>query len=261
MKEIKILSIGNSFSQDSIYYLHKMAEEAGIYSKIVNLYVPACSLEMHWDFMHKDEQAYNYEINGEKTENKVSVKEALLEEDWDYVVTQQASYDSGIEDLYYPFIELMYEFVKKYNPNGEFVLHETWAFEKDSTHDYFVRYHNNQYEMYMRLKKAYERAADLIGVRLIPTGDIIQKLREVEPFIYERGGLSLCRDGFHMNLLYGRYIAASAWYEILFNESILDSTFIPSTDLVEDDTVDINILNMIKKYVHEICEKHKSKIN
>lgn len=257
MKKIKILAIGNSFSQDAIYYLNKMADEAGVDTKIVNLYVAACSLEMHWDFMHKDEKAYSYELNGEATGKKVSVKEALLEEDWDYVITQQASYDSGIDDLYHPFIELMYDFIKEYNPNGEIVLHETWAFEKDSWHDYFVRYHNDQNEMYERLEKCNKKAASQLGIRLIPAGDIIQKLRKVEPFIYEKGGISLCRDTFHMNYLYGRYIVGAAWFEVLFKKNIMESNFIPSTDLVEDDTVDIDVLNMIKKYVHEECESQK----
>lgn len=38
---MKILAIGNSFSQDATAYLHRMAEAGGMETKIVNLFIPA----------------------------------------------------------------------------------------------------------------------------------------------------------------------------------------------------------------------------
>ena len=59
-------------------------------------------------------------------------------------------------------------------------------------------------------------AARLIGAEIIPVGDAIQYLREnVKEFDYSAGGLSLCRDGFHLSLLYGRFAAAAVWYKTL----------------------------------------------
>ena len=57
------------------------------------------------------------------------------------------------------------------------------------------------------IKKAKEIAAELI-----PTGTVIQYLREhLAEFDYPNGGLSLCRDGYHLSLDYGRYAAAATW--------------------------------------------------
>ena len=39
---MKILAIGNSFSQDATAYLHRMAEAGGMETKIVNLFIPGC---------------------------------------------------------------------------------------------------------------------------------------------------------------------------------------------------------------------------
>ena len=39
MKKVKILAIGNSFSQDATYYLQKIAMSDGIDAKVVNLYI------------------------------------------------------------------------------------------------------------------------------------------------------------------------------------------------------------------------------
>ena len=45
-RTIKILAIGNSFSEDAIeQYLHELADADGIETVIGNLYIPGCSLE------------------------------------------------------------------------------------------------------------------------------------------------------------------------------------------------------------------------
>lgn len=72
-----------------------------------------------------------------------------------------------------------------------------WAYEIDSTHSGFLNYNNDQTEMYHRIKQVSEMAAQSIGAKLIPTGDVIQTLRETVPeFDYQNGGLSLCRTAF-----------------------------------------------------------------
>ncbi len=45
---MKICSIGNSFSQDSHKWLHKLAKNNGIELQTVSLYIGGCDLETHW---------------------------------------------------------------------------------------------------------------------------------------------------------------------------------------------------------------------
>ena len=45
---MKVLSIGNSFSQDAQRYLHRLAKEDGTFIKCVNLYIGGCSLQTHY---------------------------------------------------------------------------------------------------------------------------------------------------------------------------------------------------------------------
>lgn len=140
MAVTRILAIGNSFSEDAAYYVHPMAEAAGAQVKIVNLYIGGCSLETHWRNIESGEAAYQYQLNGVNTERYVSVEEALGEEAWDYVVTQQASHDSGWLDTYTPFIGRMQAYIRQKAPSAELLLHETWAYETDSSHGAFMRY-------------------------------------------------------------------------------------------------------------------------
>ena len=246
---IKILAIGNSFSQDAVYYLHQIAASDHVELKVVNLYIGGCSLERHWHNIVNDAEEYLYEENGVSKGEYVSILQALKMEKWDYIVTQQASYDSGIEKTYYPFLEQIVSYVKKVVPEAEFLLQETWAYEIDSLHDCFVRYENNQQTMYEKLSYAYKKAAKDLNLRLIPCGDIVQKLRKTAPFIYEHGGMSLCRDGFHMNIIYGRYLLAAIWYKFLLGRQILTNSYIPHTELAPHAVCDLEVLEVIKRLV------------
>ena len=75
---MKILSIGNSFSQDAQRYIHNIAKADGFDLKCFNLYIGGCSLHTHYVNMQTDQKAYTLEMNGESTGFKVSLKEALL---------------------------------------------------------------------------------------------------------------------------------------------------------------------------------------
>lgn len=248
---IKVLAVGNSYSHDATYYLHQIAAADGVDIKAVNLFIAACPLKRHWDNAQSEAKDYLYEENGASDDKHVSIQEALDSDKWDYIITQQASYDSGIEETYYPYIENLADYFRKKAPNAELLLHQTWAYEIDSTHGGFAKYNRDQHEMYVKLSEAYKNAAQKIGARLIPCGDAIQLLRKREPFIYEKGGISICRDGYHMNLIYGRYLLAAVWYKFFTGNPILNNTYIPATKLAPDAVCDENALNVIKQTVDD----------
>lgn len=257
MNQIKILAIGNSFSEDATYYLHQIAKTADMDSKVVNLYIGGCSLETHMNNVKNDEALYRYEINGSITERYASIKEALLEETWDFITIQQASHESGILDSYYPYVELLYDYIREYQKDTKILLHQTWAYEIDSDHKYYDRYHKSQEEMYNKLNIAYSDVKAKLGIEMIPCGDVIQEVRKRTPFRYDKGEMSLCRDGYHMHFIYGRYLTAAIWYETIFGQSILDNGFIPSTEYMPDVEVDMDALMVIKNCVHEMVKQYK----
>ncbi|WP_163191857.1 DUF4886 domain-containing protein [Clostridium thermarum] len=260
MGQVKILAIGNSFSEDATHYLHQIAAADGIDTKVVNLYIGGCSLEKHWQNIEQDARLYQYQRDGKATDKYVSIKEALMEEEWDFVISQQASHDSGIQETYYPYIINLYNYISECAPKAQRLLHQTWAYEIDSTHDCFVRYNHNQQEMYEKLCGAYKHAAHELGVKMIPSGDVVQKVRTKNPFRYEDGGMSLCRDGFHMHYIYGRYLLAATWYEVLFKNNILKNDYIPVTEFATGEVVDLNALRVIKECVHEVANSNNYKL-
>ncbi len=55
---MNVLSIGNSYTQDSHRYLSRIARADGVDLKTVNLYVGGCGLSMHHRKMLSDAKAY-----------------------------------------------------------------------------------------------------------------------------------------------------------------------------------------------------------
>lgn len=253
---MKILSIGNSFSQDAHGWLKPVCESAGEEVYAVNLYIGGCPLELHWTNFTENKADYAYEINGEY-QKMASIKDTLKEENWDVITLQQASHDSGQPQTYVPYLCDLAAGIREICPDAKLCIQETWAYEVDSDHGEFYRYHNSQREMYTRLRDCYEMAGKLIGADVIPVGDVIQYLREQVPqFDYENGGLSLNRDGFHLSWDYGRYAAALTWYGFLFQKDVHKVTFLPTT---EEGIAKEELIGLIKNAVWTVLDQQREK--
>ena len=240
---MKILSIGNSFSYDSHAHLHNLAKTSGLNIETVNLFIGGCSLETHYKNMINSNANYSIDINGISTGNYTSINAALESDTYDVITLQQSSNFSGMSQSYIPYLQELASFVREKQPNAKIYFHQTWSYETDSAHPGFANYNRNQSEMFRRIIDASQMASKLISAPIIPSGSVIQSIRDtVEEFDYKNGGLSLCRDGFHLSKDYGRFSAAATWIKCLTGKNI-------EIDSFED--FDINILNKILKVVNE----------
>lgn len=104
---LRILGIGNSFTDDGMMYLPELLEAAGIRNVVLGrLYIAGCSLERHCREYAGNAPAYIYYKSTSNRWETVSKKATLLDgiadERWDVVVLQQASGKSGIYPTYQP---------------------------------------------------------------------------------------------------------------------------------------------------------------
>ena len=223
---MKILSIGNSFSEDAHRWLHSLAKLHGIDIQTANLYIGGCSLETHWKNFCENNAFYDYQINGNEANEKISINDALLREKWDIITLQQVSDLSGMPESYEPYISELFEKVKSALPDAEIRLHRTWAYEIDAEHPGFINYGKSQHEMYQKILSATKEIADKLNVKIIPSGDVIQSLREnYKEFDYPNSGVSLCRDGYHLTYDIGRFAAAATWFVTLAGQKIAITEF------------------------------------
>lgn len=248
---MNILAIGNSFSQDATAYLRRICEAAGRQDRIVNLYIPGCELVRHWDNICQNTPKYEEQLDGQSTGRHLSVEDGLNEGPWDVITLQQASHDSGAEKTYFPYITKIAAFVRGKCPEAKLWVHQTWAYEIDSKHSRFADYDRDQQKMYRALVAAYQKAAAAIDAPLLPCGEMIQSLRGKAPFDYENGGMSLCRDGFHLSIPYGRYVAAAVWYELLIGGDITANPYVP-------EGADETVLNGLRTAVHTFVAARKN---
>lgn len=219
----KILYIGNSFSQDATAYLQRIADGELF---VRNLYIGGCSLKMHVDNIVNSSEDYDYEIDAVGT-RKISINEALTLEDWDMISVQQVSGQSGRVESYEPYLSYVLDFVRLKCPNAKLFFHRTWAYEKDSTHPDFVHYGSNTAEMFERILEASSEMAEKHSITVIPAGNAVELARKLPEFNPEEGGTVITRDGFHLSLTYGRYLAALVSYRAFTGKSPLDVKFMP----------------------------------
>jgi len=239
----KILAIGNSFSSDATAYLYKIAASAGVEAKVVNIAIGGCTLERHYNNIEANAAAYGKVTNGVAADEKVTVMDTLCEDNWDYVTMQQASGYSGLFASYFPYITALSDYIKKYAPDAQQVIHQTWAYETTSTHPHFANYGCDQKMMYPAIVASYEGAAEKLGgLPIIRCGELIQALRGDPIFDVNDGIYRITRDGFHMNIPYGRYAVAGLWFENLMGGDIYKAPFIP-------DGADAYVINRIKRYI------------
>ncbi len=225
---IKVLAIGNSFSQDAVeQYLYELAEAEGFTMVIGNMYIGGCSLEKHVSNIRNNAPQYNYcKINadGKKMETKsMTIAKALSDEQWDYISLQQVSSLSGIYNTYESSLPELVNYVKQHvGKEVELMLHQTWAYATNTSHTGFKNYAQCQIKMYTSIVDAVKKAAALVGIKkIIPSGTAIQNART--SFI----GDHMNRDGCHLDLTIGRYTVACTWFEALTHQNVVGNSYCP----------------------------------
>ena len=232
-KTIKVLAIGNSFSQDAVeQYLFELAKAQGDSLVIGNAFIGGCSIERHYNNLRNETPDYAYRkvVGGIKAEHKkVTLQQIIRDEPWDIISFQQVSQQSGLPDSYTFLLSLMRQ-VKTYcsNLHTQFVWHMTWAYANDFASDRFAIYEYNQHEMYSAIVSAMLSVLPSTGIkRIIPSGTAIQLARN-------HFGDVLNRDGYHLSYTLGRYTVACTWCEFLTGRIVDGNRYHPDTITEED---------------------------
>lgn len=206
---LKILAIGNSFSDDTMDYVWQIADSLGVGEVCVGtMYIGGSSLDGHAQNAANDAAAYYYRVNtggNWVTTMQYKMSDALSSQNWDFVCLQQQSGNSGVESSY-TALSALTEYVRTHLPADAYtqiVWNMTWAYQSDSTNGDFGKYDNDQTIMYESIVSAVQaRVVPLSDIAaVVPCGTAIQNART--SFI----GDHLTRDGYHLDYDIGRYIA------------------------------------------------------
>lgn len=254
LKTFKVLSIGNSFSEDAHTHLFDIAVSMGFEKDkiiIANLYLPGASLSQHAQNLKLNLNSYDIQIyndEGKKVYNGYSLYDAILKEKWDYITLQQSSPLSGLNETCREDLDYLIEEIKRIKNYEKFKIgwHMTWAYDDDCTHPGFKNYNNSQKLMYeMIIENSIEIMKKKYIDFLIPNGLVIQKFRDNSEF------KEFTRDGYHLNDVIGKYIAGLTFFiSMRFDLFCEENIYLPSNLGLEYKTNIIELL--IKTYLESL---------
>lgn len=222
---MKILTIGNSFAVNSCHYLPEICAEGKIPLTLGRANIGGCPLARHWSNAENDVRQYGNVYDGDKT-----LREMLEAEDWDYVTMQQASHDSWRIGTYHPYFENLRDYVHKFAPTADIVIHETWAYRTDNErlrNEFMI----SQSQMFELLKENYLEIAGMAENRdgksamILPVGEAFRIMQELTGD--KTGELTRNPDGpSHANAL-GELIGGLIWYALLGGGDYRSVSFVP----------------------------------
>jgi hypothetical protein len=264
---VRLLTVGNSFSHNATHYLADIAKAAGDTLVLHEANIGGSTMEQHWNKAQQFEKDPKDPAGLYNTHK--SLRQELQSEKWDYVTIQQASIKSHDVSTYRPFAQELRDYIKKYAPGAQVIVHETWEYRKDDPR-FSVKEPKpgepaNQDAMYDGLSHAYAQVAGELRLRRIPVGDAFHRVNHDPNWAYQKdttfdpkkakapalpnqthslnmgwqwkkgkdGKVALSMDGHHANAA-GEYLGACVFYETLFGKSVLGNPFVPEGLKPED---------------------------
>ena len=209
-RSLKVLAIGNSFSQSLMAQLPACAKELpGVDLDFATLVIGGCPLKRHWSNVTNscDAEFLPYSVRwsfasapdkegqpfGDAVKNgKSNIPQMLKAVKWDIVTIQQASPASWDEGTYQPYADNLIAKIRELAPQAEIRVHQTWAYcnaDKricaDATPGKPGTWGFNQQGMYERLTSAYNKVAAKHHLKVIPSGDAVEAYRKALPVTFK----------------------------------------------------------------------------
>ena len=259
-RPIKILAIGNSYSNNATEYVSRIASSMGLDITAASLYQAGCPLRRHVAYYeaYRDlgKEGYysasnknKYEslyINGVKQSGNASIQEAIAYTDWDYITIQQMpDYCDDITSYYTeknPYITKLYGYVldelkKNGNKKCEILIHQGWSFSRamsiDRAYEYYPVDYENTKEFFAKIESTVNEAAAILKEKcglekapeIVVSGKAVQLAKDEFGFGDTFGNPdSMYADYISHLSQNGRYLAACVWIETFAKKAGLATT-------------------------------------
>ena len=185
-KPLRVLAIGNSYTQSLEPELPRLAAAAGVELDLAIFAIGGKSLSNHWmncEAALKDPSVRPYHVKGR---GKTNLPEMLADGTWDVVTFQEQSADGMRASCFDPWADRLVKLVRERQPNARLFFQLTW-----SDPVYSPRISNDagglgslrmtQAEMSAALVSNYTAQASRLGLGLIPVGPAVDLFRKRLP--------------------------------------------------------------------------------
>ncbi len=252
VRELKILTIGNSFAWSVFKSLRSIVEaDPSCKVTIVAANMGGCSFERHWKYYQEGRKPYA---------GKYSLKEMIRQDKWDIVTIQQVSQFSWRPETYQPYADNIVRLVRENAPQAEIVVQQTWSYHANDPRLTAKVWKIDQDMMYDKLTAGYTSLAQKYDCRIIPSGYAVQLYRKavgkeklqgpdpakfaglkegenpVNPDVVgnftwgkdrKTGKTVFRKDPIHLNFR-GEYLQGLVWYGFLFGKDPEKSACVPA---------------------------------
>lgn len=228
---IRVLAIGNSYSSDAMHYTQRIAAGLGINAEFYNLYYGGCTIETHYNFYNNNSAEYIfYKDQSQYVSEKVTMKSVLEATSYDYVTFQQGSWASDNYSSYARLDELM-EVVRGYQPDAEFMIHQTWGYCSERACNgngtSSGKGYSSSADMWTAVEECYARAAEDNGeLTIIKSGRAVETAKTEYDYTDDYAKSASIYSDFNSHLSdKGDYLAGCVWIETIFGADVRDTTF------------------------------------
>ncbi|TWU62561.1 hypothetical protein V7x_42960 [Crateriforma conspicua] len=287
-KTVRLLTIGNSFADNALTYLPQIVESDGHQLLVGRANLGGSTLERHWKHVCQFEADPSNRAGSPYGGGKLSLKDMLTKETWDFITIQQVSYKSHDPQTYQPFADNLHDYIRKHAPGATILVHQVWAYRIDDARFNPAnegREPHTQAAMYQQVRMAYHLLAQELNLGILPSGDAMYRADTDKDWGYridnkfdfrnafypdlpdqthslhagwtwkkqEDGTRKLKLDGHHASSA-GKFLLGCVWYEKLFQQYVMANSFLPQ-DMAEEYAV------FLRKTAHQAVSGNLSQDN
>jgi len=235
MKSIKILTLGNSYSNDAYEWLYPILKSAG-YTDVVlgHALNGGCNINNHWSNVDEDTEndygaVYGESVNGARApeikSEAMTLRDiyihAIQKHEWDYVVIQHGPNHVEKRETYSHLRDLL-DFIKAHlkSDRTKFLYHMIWKYNDNVNGGSTAQFYDEILDITRNLVLC---EPEFVGV--IPSVTMRQNM--MSSYLTDK---DISRDYGHMSLGLGRYALGLLWYAYITGGSIEDVKYRPSLE-------------------------------
>ncbi len=262
---LKVLMIGNSFSQSVLVHAPKIAADLGKKLDLAQMSIGGCTLDLHAENLATTNTPYGISWNycgkrsitnlpfgamlTEKYDKTAKVRRyssniipMLKADKWNIVTIQQGSHQSWDEKSFQPHADKLIAAIRKYAPQAEIRVHQTWSYNNFDTRICDPQTKGpgtwgfDQTGMYERLTANYKKLAADNGFKIIPVGRAVQNYRKTTDVLadftkdavgaLETKNGEMSGDSIHLSRI-GQYLQGLVWVGSLFDVDVTRCAYQP----------------------------------
>ena len=225
---LKVLDIGNSYSDGALALLPTVANNCKVDVKDMCLYkfIRSGASFYSWCQVYDNQDTYNYSFYRAIGDLSVNIptgsspgddgnlfRRVLSDVEWDLIIIHQYSpyapyYDLWGSDGEGGCLDKLLSIIKKHQPNatiGFLIVHSYWD-------NYGGNKEKSSFERWQKIANSVQRLMQDYDIQfIIPYGTAVENLRSSSL----NNGFDLTRDGTHLGYGLGEYTAACCYYESL----------------------------------------------